>query len=199
MEKIKIWNNKTSDKQLVAICDNIKAGEIGIIPTDSLYAICGDALNMQAIEKICRLKGINPEKTNLSIICSDISMAAEYARIENKDFRLMQQNTPGEFTFLLRASSKLPRSFKRRKIVGIRIPANEFDRALVAKLGNPLICTSIEYPESDYAINPELIAENYAGKIDFMVEGEEGRTEQTTIVDCTGNEPEIIREGIGEI
>ena len=164
-----------------------------------MYAIVGDALNIKSVERICRLKGINPDKTNLSIICSDISMASEYSRIDNKGFRLMKESCPGPFTFLFKSVSALPRAFKGRKTVGIRIPDNKFDIGLAAVLGNPLITTSIEYSDEDHAVNQELIAESYEGRVDFMIEGEEGSTDVSTIVDCTGIEPEIIRQGVGEL
>lgn len=199
MNTVKIWNSSASEKQLREIVALLREGAIIIIPTDTMYAVAGDALNMKAVERICRLKGINPEKTNLSVICSDISMASEYSRIDNRGFRLMKDNCPGPFTFLFRSASTLPRAFRGRKTVGIRIPACEIDRDLARTLGNPLITTSIEYADEDYAVNPELIAEAYEGKVDLMVEGDDGTTEVSTIVDCTGSEPEIVRQGIGEL
>ena len=199
MKKIKVWNEDSSEKQLDEISSSLREGELVIIPTDTLYGITCDALNPKAIDKLCRLKGINPEKTNLSIICSNISMASEYARIDNRYFKLIKDNTPGSFTFLLKAASTLPKVFKGRKTVGIRIPANRFDRELVEKYGNPLLSTSIEFEDEDYAVNPDLIEENYENKVDLIVDGGEGDTEASTIVDCTGEEPEIIRQGKGEL
>ena len=197
MKKIKIWNNNPSEKQIDEICDAYKNGEVVILPTDTLYAITCNALDTKAIERLCRIKDINPDKTNLSIICSDISMASEYARFDNAAFHLLRANTPGPFTFLFRASSSLPRAFKGRKIVGIRIPANNICRKIAETLGSPILTSSIDYDEEDYAINPDLIAENYEGKADLMVEGEEGTLETSTIVDDTTGEPEIIRKGKG--
>ena len=196
MEKIQIYNNIISGKQLNQVVECLKDGNVIIIPTDTLYALACDALNPKAIEKVCHLKGINPEKTNLSILCNNISMVSEYAKFGNYAFKLMKENTPGPFTFLLRAASSLPRAFKGRKIVGIRIPACEADRAIVESLGNPLLSTSIQYDEDDYGINPELIAETYEGKIDLAIMGKDGSLIPSTIIDCTGAEPEIIREGI---
>lgn len=195
MSTIKIWNDNASERQLRDIATRLEDGAIAIIPTDTLYAIVGDALNVKVIERICRLKGINPDKTNLSIICSDISMAAEYAKIENKGFKLLKDNTPGPLTVLFRSASTLPKAFKGRKTVGIRIPGNNLCRQLALTLGHPLITTSIEYTDEDYAVNPELIAEAYNDKVDLMVEGEDGSTLESTVIDCTGHEPEIIREG----
>lgn len=199
MKTIKIWNDSPSERQLDEIAENLEEGKLMIFPTDTLYAIGCDALNVKAIDRICGLKGINPEKSNLSIICSDISMAAEYCRIEDAGYRLLKDYTPGPFTFLFRASSKLPRAFKGRKIVGIRIPDSVTDREIAARLGHPVLTTSIEFEDEDYAVNPGLIAESYEGKTEFMVEGDEGSTEVSTIIDCTGNEPIIIRDGKGKI
>lgn len=199
MKSIKIWNNKASEQQLNQLSERMKEGEIAIIPTDTMYAIVGDALNIKVVDRICKLKNINPDKTNLSIICSDISMAAEYSRIDNKGFKLLREYCPGPFTFLFKSASTLPRAFKGRKTVGIRIPDNQFTTDLVERMGNPLITTSIEYEDEDYAINPELISEAYEGRVDIMVEGETGTTEVSTIVDCTLDTPEIIREGLGKM
>lgn len=194
---MKIWNDEASERQLSEMCRDLEAGQTMILPTDTLYAIACDALNAKAIDKICRLKGINPEKTNLSIICSDISMAAEYARFDNYAFKLLRDNTPGSFTFLFKSASTLPKAFKGRKVVGVRIPDSKICRDIVERLGHPILSTSIEYSDSDYAINPELIAEAYHDKVDFFIEGADGDMEPSTIVDCTGSEPVITREGKG--
>ena len=199
MKTIKIWNDSPSERQLSEIARDLEMGQIMVFPTDTLYAIGCDALNVKAIDRICALKRINPEKSNLSIICSDISMAAEYCRIENFGYKLLKECTPGPYTFLFRASSSLPKAFKGRKVVGIRIPDNKTDREIAARLGHPILTTSIQFEDDDYAINTGLIAENYDDKVDFFIEGNDGSTEYSTIIDCTGNHPEIIREGKGEI
>lgn len=197
MKTIKIWNNDASNRQLDQICNWLEEGEIMIMPTDTIYSIACDALNPKAIDRICRLKGINPDKTHLSIICSDISMAAEYSRFNNKAFQLLRDNTPGPVTFLFKSAPTLPKAFKGRKTVGIRIPDNKLCRDIVKRLGHPLLTTSIEFADEDYARNPELIAEAYDGKVDFILSGDDGDTEPSTIVDCTCNEPEIVRQGKG--
>lgn len=199
MKSIKIWNDAPSDKQTDIIADSLEAGEVWILPTDSLYGIMCDALNPKAIEKVCRLKGLNPEKNNLSVICHDISMAAEYARFSDSTFRLMRDNTPGPFTFLCRSQSNLPKEFKKRKTVGIRIPRCETTLRVAERLGHPVLTTSIEFSDDDYARNPELIMENYEGKVDGIVIGEEGGTEPTAIIDCTEISPEMLREGYEEL
>ena len=195
MQSLKIYNNSIAQNQAQTVADALKEGQIVVLPTDTIYAVACDALNSKAIERICRLKGINPEKTNLSILCSDISMAAEYAKIDNQGFALMKANTPGPFTFLFRAASSLPKAFKGRKIVGVRIPDNEALRKIIETMGSPLLSTSITYEDDDYAINPDLIEEAHEGKADLMVKGEDGSLVPSAIIDCTGSSPEIIREG----
>lgn len=199
MKTIKIWNGNISDRQLNEIAARLDAGELVILPTDTAYAVTCDALNIKSIDRICRMKGINPDKTNLSILCSDISMAAEYCRISNSHFRMLKENTPGPFTFIFRSASSLPKAFKGRKTVGIRIPDNRLTLAVVERFGRPLLTTTIEYADEDYAVNPELISESYEGRADMMVEGGNGSTDVLTIVDCTENTPEITREGLGEL
>lgn len=197
MKVVKIWNDSPSDRQINEIVRDLENGCIVIYPTDTLYAIGCDALNVKAIDKICKLKNINPEKTNLSIICSDISQASEYARCDNKSFRLLKDNTPGPFTFLFKASSSLPKAFKGRKVVGVRIPDNNTVCQIVKQLGHPILTTSIEFADEDYARNVELITETYYSKVDVIIDGGDGGIEPSTIVDCTEDIPEIIREGKG--
>lgn len=200
MRLIKIWNDSPAENQLNEITDALDGGALIIMPTDSVYAIVCDALNIKAINRLCKLKGINPEKNHLSIICSDISMAAEYTRIEDEAFDLIKRNTPGPFTFLLPAGRQLPKAFKGRKAAGVRIPDCNVTRMVAQRLGRPLLTTSIEFKDQDHAREPELIAERYDSQdVDMIVDGGEGNTELSTIVDCTGSEPEIIRFGCGNL
>lgn len=194
MNTVKIWNREPSENQLSEIASMLEDGRTAIIPTDTMYALVCDATNMKAIERICRLKNINPDKTNLSILCSSISMASEYARIDNKGFELLKENTPGPYTILFRTVSTLPKAFRNRKVVGIRIPDNPIALGIVERLGRPLLTTTIQYEDEDYATNPELIAEAYDNLIDLMVEGQRGEIKLSTIIDCTGDEPVVIRE-----
>lgn len=198
MKTIRIWNDNPSENQVREIVDLIREGRVAIIPTDSTYAIVCDALNQKAINELCRIKGLNPDKNNLSIICSDISMAAEYAHIDDKCFNILRRNTPGAFTFLFKASRSLPKAFKGRKIVGIRIPDCNTACAVAKELGNPILTTSIEFEDEDNAREPELIADNYEHKgVELMVDNDEGDTQFTTIVDFTSGADacEIVREG----
>lgn len=197
MKLQKLYDNNPSERQLSETVRDLQNGQIAIVPTDTVYAIVCDALNAKAIDTICKLKGINPDKTNLSIICKDISMAADYAKIDNKAFDFIRNHTPGPFTVLLPATHKLPKAFKGRKTVGVRIPDCPAPLALAERLGNPLLTTSIEFDDEDYARNPELIAEAYDGKVDIIWLGNDGDTEFSTIVDMISPEFEIIRKGKG--
>lgn len=199
MKIIKLYGGEASERQISEIVRDLEDGNTMIWPTDTIYGIACDALQPKAIERICRLKGINPEKTHLSIVCSDIAQAAEYARFDNATFKMLKELTPGRFTFICKAASTLPKAFKGRKEVGVRIPDCEFCRQIADRLGHPVMTTSIEFDDDDYAISPELVTEKYENLVDFVIEGEPGSTEPSTVIDCTGAEPEVIREGAGEI
>lgn len=198
MKIYRTWSESLDDKQLESIVESLKQGDLMVWPTDTLYSVACSALDTKAIEKLCKLKNINPAKTNLSIICSDISQAAQYARWDNWAFTMLRQNTPGPFTFLFRTASSLPRAFKGRKIVGVRIPGLELNRQVAAALNCPILTTSIEFDDEDYFINTELIAEEASkAHIDLMIDNGDGATEPSTIIDCTGSEPIMIRQGKG--
>lgn len=198
MKTIKIWNDNPADNQLRDICSNLEEGRLVIIPTDTLYAIACDSRNPKAIARVCQLKGINPDKTSLSILCSDISMASEYSRFDNYAFHLLKELTPGPYTFLFKAAPVLPKAFKGRKTVGVRIPDARTPREIARCLGRPLMSASIHFDSDDYAVNPELIAENYEGKVELILIGEDGLTTPSTVIDCTGREPVTVRMGLGQ-
>lgn len=197
MKIYKTWSEDLDERQLREVVALLQRGELMVWPTDTLYAVACSALNVKAIERLCRIKNINPAKTNLSIVCADISQAAQYARWDNRFFSLLKANTPGPFTFIFRAASTLPRAFKGRKTVGIRIPSLQLCRQIAAALDAPLLTTSVEFESDDYIQNPELIAEEAEGLVDFMIDAGEGGTDGSTIIDCTGEEPEILRQGKG--
>lgn len=199
MKLLKTYSAHPNDRYLDMAVDALRDGHIIIYPTDTLYALGCDALNNQAIERICKLKGIKSEKTNLSIICKDISQIAEYARFSNDEFKLLKQNLPGAFTFIFPALSKLPKAFKGRKTVGVRIPDNKIATLLVEKLGNPIMTASVDYDDEDYGCEPELIAQRYMDGVDLIIDAGRSGLEPSTIVDCTGDEPEIVRQGKAEL
>ncbi len=199
MRILEIMESNINERYLDEVVDVLRDGGIIVYPTDTLYAIGCDAMNNSAIERICQLKAMKSAKTNLSIVCADLSEVAQYAKVDNSVFRLMKSNLPGPFTFLLPALSKLPKAFKGRRTVGIRIPDNKVARAIVDALGGPIFTTSVEGGDEDYICEPELIAETYGESIDMVVNSGRGGMRPSTVVDCTGGEPEIVRMGKGEL
>ncbi|MBP1616752.1 MAG: hypothetical protein H6Q14_579 [Bacteroidetes bacterium] len=198
---VKIYPENPNQREISRIVEVLKDGGLVIYPTDTVYAIGCDALNVRAVEKICQLKGINPNKSNLSIICYDLSNISEYARVDNQTFKVMKKNLPGPFTFILDTTSQLPKIYKNRKTVGIRVPDNSIIRELVNRLGNPIMTTSVKDDDEvlEYSTDPELIHEKYENNVDIVIDGGYGGIEGSTIVDCTNNEYEIIRQGKGEL
>ncbi|MDE5551904.1 MAG: threonylcarbamoyl-AMP synthase, partial [Muribaculaceae bacterium] len=194
MESIKIWSDNPDQKQLAAIASVIERGEPVIIPTDSVYAIVCDALNAKAIEKLCALKGIDPDHNTLSMICSGIGMASEYTSISDESFRLIKANSPAPVTYILKTSRNLPKVLKSRKEIGIRIPALNTPRAIVDYIGHPVLSTTIELDDPDYLRDPELIGERYEGRVGMIVDGGEGESELSTVVDVRDGF-EIVRQG----
>ncbi|WP_283389415.1 L-threonylcarbamoyladenylate synthase [Barnesiella viscericola] len=201
MKRVRIYEEKPSEAEIDKAVKVLRDGGIVIYPTDTVYALGCDALNVRAVERICQIKGINPQKVNLSIICRELSWVSEYAKLSNLYFKLLKRNLPGAFTFILPTSSSLPKIYKNRKTVGIRIPDNAITLALVEALGNPLLTTSvaIDEEEPEYGTDPELIAERYEVVADLIIDGGEGGTIPSTTVDCTGDAPVILRKGKGEL
>lgn len=201
MKILKMYTSNINDRFMDEVIETLRDGGIVIYPTDTLYAIGCDALKNNAIERICKIKGINPQRTNLSIVCSDISQASQYARIDNRAFQLLRENLPGAFTFILPAASTLPKVFKGRKTVGIRVPDNVIACEIAARLGNPILTTSIEWDDDpEDGCNPQAIALKYEDIVDIVIDGGSGELTPSTIVDCTDSAaPEIVREGKGEL
>lgn len=206
MKILTIYPGSVNDRHIAEAVGVLRDGGIIIYPTDTLYAFGCDALNNRAIERLCHLKGLNPAKNLLSVVCSDISQAAEYARIDNHAFRILKQYLPGPFTFILPSSTTLPKVFKGRKSVGIRVPDNEIALALARELGNPLMTSSIpldDFADTGYveAVDPRSVALKYEneGEIELAIDGGEGSTEPSTVVDILDStSPEILRHGRGE-
>ena len=196
---IRIYNENPNPREVEKVVEVLREGGIVIYPTDTLYGIGCDALNVRAVEKICEMKGINPQKSNLSIICNDLSIISEYAKVSTPVFKLMKRNLPGPFTFILPTTSTLPKIYKKKKTVGIRVPDNNIIREIVAQLGNPVLSTSVidELEESEYSTDPELIHEKWSNFADLVIDGGTGGIEPSTVVDCSDNEPVIVRQGKG--
>lgn len=198
---IKIYPQNPNQREINKAVDILRDGGLIIYPTDTVYAIGCDALNVRAVEKICHLKNIDPRKSNLSIICYDLSNLSEYAKVSNAAFKVMKKNLPGPFTFILPTSGELPKIYKNRKEVGIRVPDNNIIREIVRELGNPVLTTSIHDEDDEimeYSTDPELIYEKYEHIVDLVIDGGYGGIEASTVVNCT-DDIEIVRQGKGEL
>jgi len=198
---VKIYTKNPNPQEISKVVRVLKDGGIIIFPTDTVYAFGCDIFKNQAVETITKLKEKNARKSDLSFICHSMSQVSEYARMDDDAFKLMKKNLPGPFTFLLDGSSRLPKLFKNKKTVGIRIPENSIAIEIVRELGNPLMVSSIFTDEDtlEYLTDPELIDEKFGNQVDLVIDGGYGALEPSTIVDCTGDEPEIIRQGLGEL
>lgn len=199
MKMLKIYPGSINSRFIDEAVDVIRSGGIVIYPTDTLYALGCDALNNKAVEKLCRLKGINPDKQLLSVVCASLSQAAEYAKIDNRAFAYLKEYLPGPFTFVLPASSALPKIFKGRRTVGIRIPDNPITLALTEAAGGPLLSTSVAVDSDIYNnVDPEAIAVAYNNMADLIIDGGESVAEGSTVVSLLDSaSPGIIREGKG--
>ena len=201
MKLLKIYPSSINERFIDEAADVMRHGGVVIYPTDTLYAIGCDALNNSAIQRVCDIKGIDSRKESLSVVCADLSQASEYARIGNAAFRVVKDYLPGPFTFILSVSPRLPKIFKGRKEVGIRVPENDIARSLARALGHPVLSTSITWDaeEPAEAVEPESIALRYAGKADLMIDGGHGDTVGSTVVRLTDiDNPEIVRQGAGD-
>lgn len=199
MDQLTFYGRQIDQRHVDRAAQVIADGGIVIYPTDTIYALGCDALNNRAIERLCRIKGINPEKQLLSIVCSGISQAAEYARIDNHTFKILKEYLPGPFTFILQGTTKLPKVFRGRKSVGIRVPDQPVVQALCEAVGHPILSTSVALDDEDELVNPESIAMHYDDIADLMLMAGEGSAIPSTIVDLTdAAAPEVIRQGLGE-
>ena len=198
---LKIYPEDPSHRSIRRVVEELERGGIIIYPTDTVYGMGCDIMNPKAVEKVARLKGINPTKANFSFICHDLSQISDYTKqVDNPIFKLMKRHLPGPFTFILQASSQVPKMFKsNKKTVGIRIPDNPIILEIVRELGRPILSTSIHDPDEviEYTTDPELIYEKYKEHVDIIVDGGYGNNEASTIVNCTIEEPEIERQGLG--
>lgn len=199
---LKLYQKNNAPAVLQQVVDTLNDGGIIIYPTDSKYAIGCHALKERAIEQVCRFKSIDPKKNHLSVICYDLSTVSEYAKLDNNTFKLMKRHLPGPFTFILEASGRLPKIFKGRKEVGIRMPENAIIQEIAQLLGAPILTTSLPYEEDEdiaYLTDPELIAEQWEDQVDLIIDGGIGGFDETTVVDCTDGTPVIVRQGLGEL
>lgn len=200
---LKINPDNPQANKIAEVVEVLKKGGVIIYPTDTVYGLGCDIHNPKAVEKVLRIKNINPAKNNLSFICFDLSHISEYTtNLPTHIFKVMKKALPGPFTFILPASNKVPKILNTRKhTVGIRIPDNNIPREIVKELGNPIITTSVKDDDEvlEYSSDPELIYEKYHKLVDLVIDGGYGNVNPSTIVDCTNDEFEVLREGLGNI
>jgi len=200
---LKIYSETPDPRRIHGVVETLRKGGIIIYPTDTVYALGCDIFQHKAIEKIARIKNIDPNKAHFSFVCHDLSHLSDYSQpLENNVFKLLKRNLPGPFTFILEANSEVPKRFrKNKKTVGIRIPKNNIALEIVRQLGHPILSTSLISDDDilEYYTDPELIHEKYVKLVDLVIDGGIGGLEPSTIVDCTKGDIEIIREGLGNL
>lgn len=200
---VRLFDENPNPREVRKIVDILRDGGVIVYPTDTVYGLGCDITNQKAVEKVARYKGIQIEKSNFSFICSDFSHLSDYTKpIPNHIFKIIRKNLPGPFTFILNANNNVPRYFKgKKKTVGIRIPDNNIILEIVRELGNPIMSTSVHDEDEilEYTTDPELIHEKFAEVADVVIDGSYGELIPSTIIDCTSNEPAIIRQGKGEL
>ena len=199
---LKIYDENPSQKVIDRAVDVLQKGGLIIYPTDTVYGLGCDITKVKAVEKIARIKNIKPEKANFSFICYDLSNLSEYVRqIDTPVYKILRRALPGPYTFILKGNNNLPKAFKNKKTVGIRVPDNNIIRKLVHDLGNPIVSTSI-YDEDDvieYTTDPELIFEKWRNSVDLILNGGYGGNIASTIIDLSGDETKVVREGKGSL
>ncbi|MDB4204754.1 L-threonylcarbamoyladenylate synthase [Polaribacter sp.] len=200
-EFVKIYNENPNPKEIAKVVKVLQSGGLVIYPTDTIYGLGCDITKTKSLEKIAQIKGVQLEKANLSFICNDLSHLSDYVKqLDSTTFKILKRALPGPYTFILPGSNNLPKVFKKKKTVGIRIPDNNIIRTLVAELGNPIVSTSIRDEDDvlEYTTDPELIFEKWQGLVDVVIDGGYGDNEPSTVIDLT-EEPIVIREGKGSL
>lgn len=201
-EFIKIYEDKPSEASIKKVVEVLKNGGLIIYPTDTVYGLGCDITNSRALERLAKLKGIKLEKANFSFVCSSLSNLSDYVRqIDTSTFKILKRALPGPYTFILPGNNDLPKEFRKKKEVGIRVPDNRIALQIVEMLGNPIVSTSI-YDEDEvieYSTDPELIFEKWESKVDLVIDGGYGENVASTVIDLTGYEPIIVREGKGDV
>jgi len=199
---IKIYEDKPNEAAIAKVVKVLKDGGLVIYPTDTVYGLGCDITNTKALERIARIKGVKLEKANFSFICYDLSNLSDYVKqIDTATFKILKRALPGPYTFILPGNNNLPKEFKKKTTVGIRIPDNNIVLEIVRQLGNPIVSTSI-YDEDEvieYTTDPELIFEKWQHLVDMVIDGGYGDNQPSTIIDLSGDEPIVVREGKGSL
>jgi len=201
-EFVKIYNETPNQKAIDKVVTVLKRGGLVIYPTDTVYGLGCDITNNKALEKIAKIKGVKLEKAKFSFICNNLSHLSDYVKqIDSSTFKILKKALPGPYTFILPGSNNLPKVFKKKKAVGIRIPENNIIRTLVESLGNPIVTTSIRDDDEvlEYTTDPELIFEKWKNLVDIVIDGGYGDNQGSTVIDFTEGYPEVVREGKGSL
>ncbi|HAV55693.1 L-threonylcarbamoyladenylate synthase [Aequorivita vladivostokensis] len=201
-EFIKIYEENPNPKEIKRVVKILRDGGVIIYPSDTVYALGCDINNNRAMERVAQLRGVKLEKANFSFVCEDLSNLSDYVKqIDTPTFKILKRNLPGPYTFILPGNNNLPSVFKKKKEVGIRVPDNSITRAIVQELGNPIISTSIKDEDEviEYTTDPELILEKWDNLVDLVIDGGYGGNIASTVIDLTGPEPVVVREGKGSL
>lgn len=199
---IKIYPENPNEKEIAKVIKVLRDGGLIIYPTDTVYGLGCDITNTKALERIAKIKGVKLEKANFSFVCSDLSHISDYIKqIDTSTFKILKRALPGPYTFILPGNNSLPKEFKKKTTVGIRVPDNEIALEIVRKLGNPIVSTSIHDEDEviEYTTDPELIFEKWQNLVDVVIDGGYGDNEASTIIDLSEGEPIVIREGKGSL
>ena len=199
---IKIYEDKPNEAAIARVVKVLKDGGLVIYPTDTVYGLGCDITNTKALERIAKIKGVKLDKANFSFICHDLSNLSDYVKqIDTSTFKLLKRALPGPYTFILPGNTNLPKEFKKKTTVGIRVPDNSIALEIVRQLGNPIVSTSIRDEDDviEYTTDPELIFEKWQNLVDMVIDGGYGDNVGSTIIDLSGDEPIVVREGKGSL
>jgi len=200
---LKIHPVYPENKKLNKVAEALQKGGLVIYPTDTIYAIGCDLLNPQAIERLCRIKGVDPQKNQFSFLCHDISQVSEYSKnLTTPVFKMMNKALPGPYTFILPSNNHVPKKIDtKRKTIGFRVTDHAIPQQLVNRLGHPMLTTSVHDEDEivAYATDPEMIYERFVDQVDIIVDGGMGNNVASTVVDCTQDEPQVVRQGLGDV